>query len=836
MGKHCKHKCRHYRSCHDEEEEESDCHKCNCNKCSCDKCKNVVVVECKGEKGDDGLPGKDGIDGLPGKDGIDGSVGPCPTITACNDPCNILEITQTDCNVCIKIKCPSNGDCHCKSQGYWKNHPEEWTDRNDNLICSCKWLDILLMDCGDDQIVQWRNLARQYITMELNKDNGCDTSSLSNEMLEAKTILELCLGNSYTTVQRSKMSYLTDLFDAFIVEKEVNCNNNQICDCFRGPAGKDGKDANPCECQCNPKCITKEPIEVSVSYPGSSNTYFNINYTQSLFQCCDDNIPRPLEGWCSDFSNTISQNTNYTGIVVSSLDINLSSIFSQYGVQILEKNIQMANYIINKKEIYVNAPFNYTFGDIQTAIWRVLEDPNASNGSAPFTQANVDAILLDANTNGKNYIPVKSTDCIIIFIIPTGLYPNNTGTKTNQMILGCLPISYLNNLCWITNWGKIISSNENCCCVCNPHTLDFSIPNSSGGVLETSYTWTMDTTPNLNVIAYGYLNNGTPTNLYNKRDGVGEEGLGIASDVNYEINNSTFIQLDLNEIITKTDICNPPTITIGSIQGGEGYQISGSNTQGVQGNVLYSYTNSGSDPIINTIPIPSFNTSKPYRYISITATAVNVILTNIIVYTCDTASSGSGGTESITANSIFIWSEQNQDSVLNEGTSPNYIAKYAPVVFEHGPIGPIGSVWTFIDPQTPLSFGSSIGQVSGPTKLVCGKSGYYSITYKIDVKADNGNPDISGSNTNAMTLLTKNGNQIPGSMTFVQAPESNHIYTIANTVIVFINKDDVIQLLFWSDDATATHIGSIGDMPSWLILNGSPVKEATASMVITGLT
>ncbi len=227
MGRHCKHKHRDV----DSSDDESECHKCKC-----DNCKNMIIVKCKGEKGDEGKAGKDGTDGKDGNTGLPGS---CPTITACDDPCNVLEITQTDCNVCIKLKCPVNGDCHCKSQGYWKNHPEEWTNDNNNILCGCGWLDILLMNCGDDQPTQWRNLARQYITMQLNTIHGCDTSSLTAEILEAKTLLELCLENAYTTLQKNRMSDLTNIFDSFITEKEANCNNNTcFCECIKNPVEK----------------------------------------------------------------------------------------------------------------------------------------------------------------------------------------------------------------------------------------------------------------------------------------------------------------------------------------------------------------------------------------------------------------------------------------------------------------------------------------------------------------------------------------------------------------------------------------------------------------------
>jgi hypothetical protein len=88
--------------------------------------------------------------------------------------------------------------------------------------------------------------------------------------------------------------------------------------------------------------------------------------------------------------------------------------------------------------------------------------------------------------------------------------------------------------------------------------------------------------------------------------------------------------------------------------------------------------------------------------------------------------------------------------------------------------------------------------------------------------------------TDGATVLTKNGIEIPGSATLVEAPESNHIYTISNTVLVNLALNDRISLLFWAGDI-GTHIGDPSQLTGKLP-NGNNVKEATASIVFTKLT
>ena len=104
------------------------------------------------------------------------------------------------------------------------------------------------------------------------------------------------------------------------------------------------------------------------------------------------------------------------------------------------------------------------------------------------------------------------------------------------------------------------------------------------------------------------------------------------------------------------------------------------------------------------------------------------------------------------------------------------------------------------------------------------------MTYKLDVRSGGG--QLPNSNTNCATVLTKNGIQIPGSATLVEAPETNHIYTISNTVLVNLLVGDSIALMFWSNDA-GTRVGDpyylTGKLPLGLIVP----TEATASIVFT---
>jgi hypothetical protein len=162
-------------------------------------------------------------------------------------------------------------------------------------------------------------------------------------------------------------------------------------------------------------------------------------------------------------------------------------------------------------------------------------------------------------------------------------------------------------------------------------------------------------------------------------------------------------------------------------------------------------------------------------------------------------------------SSIFAWSNIIQENINDT------VFQY--VTFENGPIGPSGNGWT-----TSIEFG-----YLNTTDFIVPSNGYYLLTYKLDVRSGGGVPPSTS--TDCSTVLTRNGNEIQGSCTLVEAPEANHIYTISNTVLTNLIVGDQISLLFWSSDPKS----KIGD-PSFvkgLLPNGQIPLEATASIVFT---
>jgi hypothetical protein len=164
-------------------------------------------------------------------------------------------------------------------------------------------------------------------------------------------------------------------------------------------------------------------------------------------------------------------------------------------------------------------------------------------------------------------------------------------------------------------------------------------------------------------------------------------------------------------------------------------------------------------------------------------------------------------------SSMFVYSSVKQ---LNLN-----VVTFQYVTFENPLIGPIGSGWT-----SAIQSG-----YTQPTTFIVPSSGFYLLTYKLDVRS--GGRQIPN-NTDCSTVLTRNGIEIAGSATLVEAPDVNHIYTISNTVLVDLTVGDQISLLFWSNDLGTC----IGDpiFLNGILPNGNVPLEATASIVFTKIT
>ncbi|MHC4749473.1 MAG: InlB B-repeat-containing protein [Planctomycetota bacterium] len=168
-----------------------------------------------------------------------------------------------------------------------------------------------------------------------------------------------------------------------------------------------------------------DQVTMSVSHPytveAEDLAYFLTMIDENSF------LTGAYPGWCIDTDNTISQSTQYTVNVYSSYET-LPDSLMEY-----PENLDLVNWILNQSYVgqLSSSDGTYTFGDVQRAIWALVDDQQSTNGLGPWSQARVDEILADAYTNGEGFEPAcdevvavilapqNGHQAIIVQVIPT---------------------------------------------------------------------------------------------------------------------------------------------------------------------------------------------------------------------------------------------------------------------------------------------------------------------------------------------------------------------------------------------------------------------------------
>jgi hypothetical protein len=139
-------------------------------------------------------------------------------------------------------------------------------------------------------------------------------------------------------------------------------------------------------------------VTMSVTYPYDGGPSYFPQTTVSGGTVLDGTY----EGWCADTDHDIYQNTNYTANVYSSYET-LPAGLVEY-----PENLDKVNWIINQG--FVGQPSsgcsdNYTYADVQRAIWALIEDNQSTSSIGSWPQCRVDEILAAAYSTGEGFTP-----------------------------------------------------------------------------------------------------------------------------------------------------------------------------------------------------------------------------------------------------------------------------------------------------------------------------------------------------------------------------------------------------------------------------------------------
>ena len=123
---------------------------------------------------------------------------------------------------------------------------------------------------------------------------------------------------------------------------------------------------------------------MSVARLPNNMSYFDITISN------DGALNGTWEGWCADWGRLIEDGVQYH-----------AKIYSPYspipeGIVDKPENLDEMNWLINKKFVGKSSPGGhgvYTTGDVQLAIWTLLDDNFSASTVGPYSQARVDEIV-----------------------------------------------------------------------------------------------------------------------------------------------------------------------------------------------------------------------------------------------------------------------------------------------------------------------------------------------------------------------------------------------------------------------------------------------------------
>ena len=214
--------------------------------------------------------------------------------------------------------------------------------------------------------------------------------------------------------------------------------------------------------------LTDDPVQMQIIWP---DLY---SYVELTLSGSDPDGDGPLigldgvyEGWCVDVDQSIVPGAVYDAHLYSSYE-DLSGLDFEN-----PENFDKVNYLLNNfyagMEVMplmsdctpkiscgsVISPEELTKGDIQRAIWILIDDDLTELGLGPWSQHRVNAILCDVNANGENFIPSCAEETVFIVVPDDG----NTQLITGQTQISTLGVP-CETVCLSDAWGDGLSGEE----------------------------------------------------------------------------------------------------------------------------------------------------------------------------------------------------------------------------------------------------------------------------------------------------------------------------------------------------------------------------------------
>jgi hypothetical protein len=163
---------------------------------------------------------------------------------------------------------------------------------------------------------------------------------------------------------------------------------------------------------------------MTVKHLQTGSSYFNVTVHDS------GPLNGSFAGWCADWNTLIEDDVLYTARFHSSL----ASEFPE-GVVDHPEYLDEVNWMMNQNFVGKVSPMGlgaYTIGDVQLAIWSLIDDEYDTDTVGEYSQERVNELVARAKVEGAGYNP----DCSkLVGIILMPVDPSTGSKKQNTLIL-----------------------------------------------------------------------------------------------------------------------------------------------------------------------------------------------------------------------------------------------------------------------------------------------------------------------------------------------------------------------------------------------------------------
>ncbi|MFA7332175.1 MAG: T9SS type A sorting domain-containing protein [Candidatus Delongbacteria bacterium] len=150
-----------------------------------------------------------------------------------------------------------------------------------------------------------------------------------------------------------------------------------------------------------------------------------------------------IPSWCIDTDHTINQNTWYCTDMISSYNYPDGLDDTRW------ENLDVINWILNQGFVGQSSGVHgtYTYGDVQLAIWSLIDDSSAPNSLGAYSPDRVNQILATAAMTVGLDDPAVGYEPSCDGVVGLILLPTNCGSTTAQFLVAQLLVSELPVLC-----------------------------------------------------------------------------------------------------------------------------------------------------------------------------------------------------------------------------------------------------------------------------------------------------------------------------------------------------------------------------------------------------